>query len=211
LNPKQIGGRTPRQRLLLGGLLFSCLAVIGCNWEMRDDSRIKPLEPSPAFNDRRSSRPIEPGTVARTNLRIDRSAATAAPPAPNGLLPDGQPTNEFPYPITRELLARGQNRYNIYCSMCHARDGAGNGMVVQRGFPPPPSYHIERLRRAPVGHFYDVITNGYGVMYSFSDRVQDPADRWAIAAYIRVLQLSQNAGLEDVPPEELQKMQGVQP
>lgn len=98
------------------------------------------------------------------------------------------------------LLQRGQERYRIYCTPCHSELGDGHGMVVQRGFPQPPSYLLDRLRRAPVQHFYDVITNGYGAMYSFADRVQ-PSDRWAIAAYIRALQLSQAATQDDVPPD----------
>jgi len=99
------------------------------------------------------------------------------------------------------LLQRGQERYRIYCTPCHSELGDGHGMIVQRGFPPPPSYDIERLRQAPVQHFYDVITNGHGAMYSFAERVQ-PADRWAIAAYIKALQRSQNASVADVPPDQ---------
>ena len=104
-------------------------------------------------------------------------------------------------PVTLELLQRGQERFRIYCTPCHSELGDGRGMIVQRGFPPPPSYHIERLRTTPVQHFYDVITNGHGAMYSFANRVQ-PADRWAIAAYIRALQRSQNATLADLPADQ---------
>jgi hypothetical protein len=111
----------------------------------------------------------------------------------------------FPFPITRQVLERGRDRYNIYCTPCHDYTGSGRGMIVQRGFPPPPSYPIERLRQAPVGHFFDVITNGYGAMYSYKARIP-PADRWAIVAYIRALQMSQHATLEDVPPEERAKL-----
>jgi mono/diheme cytochrome c family protein len=103
--------------------------------------------------------------------------------------------------VTLALLERGQERYRIYCAPCHSELGDGNGMIVQRGFPPPPSYHIERLRLAPPQHFYDVITQGYGAMYSFAERVQ-PADRWAIAAYIRALQRSQSASLAELSPAE---------
>ena len=101
-------------------------------------------------------------------------------------------------PVTLALIERGQDRFRIYCTPCHSELGDGHGMVVQRGFPPPPSYHTDRLRQAPVQHFYDVITNGYGAMYSFADRVQ-PADRWAIAAYIRALQLSRRAAVAELP------------
>ena len=106
-----------------------------------------------------------------------------------------------PPPVTLALLERGQERYRIYCTPCHSELGDGRGMIVQRGFPAPPSFHIDRLRAAPPQYFYDVITQGHGVMYAFADRVQ-PADRWAIAAYIRALQRSQHASLADVPPAE---------
>jgi len=112
----------------------------------------------------------------------------------------------FPFPITAEVLARGQERFNIYCSPCHGRLGTGLGMVTQRGFKrPPPSYHIDRLRASPVGYFYDVITNGFGLMQDYAAQIE-PRDRWAIVAYIRVLQRSQNATLIDVPPEERAKL-----
>ena len=104
-------------------------------------------------------------------------------------------------PVTLALLERGQERFRIYCTPCHSELGDGHGMVVQRGFPPPPSYHIDRLRQAPVQHFYDVMTQGYGAMYSFANRVQ-PEDRWAIAAYIRALQRSQDATVADVAPDQ---------
>jgi mono/diheme cytochrome c family protein len=104
-------------------------------------------------------------------------------------------------PVTTELLNRGQERHRIYCAPCHSELGDGQGMIVQRGFPPPPSYHIDRLRQAPPQYFYDVITDGHGAMYSFADRVQ-PQDRWAIAAYIRALQASQNAALGQLAPEQ---------
>src|SRR5439155_22904921 len=113
----------------------------------------------------------------------------------------------FPIEVTRKVLERGRERYDIYCSPCHARTGEGNGMIVQRGFPPPPSYHIDRLRQAPVGHFYDVITHGYGIMYSYANRVS-VEDRWAIAAYIRALQLSQNVKVDELPPRERAKLEG---
>ena len=111
-----------------------------------------------------------------------------------------------PPPVTLALLQRGQERYRIYCTPCHSELGDGHGMIVQRGFPAPPSFHVARLREAPVQHFYDVITNGYGVMYSFSYRVQ-PVDRWAIAAYIRALQHSQNASITDLTPKQKAALQ----
>jgi mono/diheme cytochrome c family protein len=111
-------------------------------------------------------------------------------------------------PVTREVLLRGQERFNIYCAPCHGRSGEGNGMIPQRGYPSPPSYHTERLRTVPVGHFFDVITRGYGVMYSYANRVE-PADRWAIAAYIRALQLSHDAKISDVPNEDRAQLEAT--
>ncbi len=116
---------------------------------------------------------------------------------PDGVVQYREPSIKAP-PLTIALLERGQERFRIYCTPCHSELGDGHGMVVRRGFPPPPSYHIDRLREAPIQHFYDVITHGYGAMYPFADRVQ-PDDRWAIAAYIRALQRSQSASIEDVP------------
>jgi mono/diheme cytochrome c family protein len=113
-------------------------------------------------------------------------------------------------PVTRDVLARGRERYNIYCTPCHDRLGEGRGMIVQRGFPPPPSYHIDRLRQAPVGHFYSVITNGYGTMYSYASRIS-PEDRWAITAYIRALQLSQQAKVSDLPEDDRRHLAAEQP
>jgi len=130
--------------------------------------------------------------VALGNLRTD--------PLLYAGLENGQPAATFPFTITQTVLQQGQERYNIFCTPCHGYDGYGKGMIVQRGFSPPPSFHQDRLRTAPVGHFFDVITNGYGAMYSYGDRIP-PADRWAIIAYIRALQLSQDAKLADVPPE----------
>ncbi|HVU33803.1 MAG TPA: cytochrome c [Opitutaceae bacterium] len=111
---------------------------------------------------------------------------------------DGKLLNAIPVPVTPELLARGQQRFNIYCAVCHGPDGYGDGIVVRRGFPAPPSYHDARLRNAPVGHFFQVMTRGYGAMYSYADRLT-ANDRWAVAAYIRALQLSQHARVADLP------------
>jgi mono/diheme cytochrome c family protein len=176
-------------------------ALAGCNWEMRNDARLKPLEPSPVFDDGRSSRPLQPGTVARGQLREDDAFYTG--------MKDGQPVAEIPVPVDRPLLELGRQKFNVYCSVCHGADGAGGGMVVKRGFPAPPSYHIDRLRRVPIGHFFNVITNGYGVMFPHADRVTQ-RERWAIAAYIRTLQFSQYAKPADVPAAEMQKLQSTQ-
>jgi mono/diheme cytochrome c family protein len=155
-----------------------------------------PLEASDFFDDGGSSRTVVANAIPRGGLRLDKHFF-------NGT----SGTNlvaTFPFPISRTTLERGRERFDIYCAPCHGRAGEGNGMVVQRGFPAPPSYHSDRLRDAPVGHFYGVITHGYGIMSSYAQRV-DPPDRWAIVAYIRALQLSRHAKLNDVPPEELEK------
>ena len=161
----------------------------------------KPLRKNDFFQDNRmASRPLVPHTIALGQLEADSSFYTG--------LVGSNLVADFPFPITRAVLERGQERFNIYCAVCHGRTGDGNGMVVQRGFPPPPSYHIDRLREAPVGHFFDVMTRGYGIMYSYAARVE-PQDRWAIAAYIRVLQLSHDAKLADVPPAERSRLEAA--
>lgn len=182
--------------------LWMALGVLlaGCGVNMRDGAKLYPLEPSSFFADNKSSRELVPNTVARGQLRDDQAFFT-------GKL-DGKPVDTFPFPITEEVLRRGQDRYNIFCSVCHGASGYANGMIVQRGFSPPPSFHIDRLRAAPPGYFYDVITNGFGRMYSYASRI-NPRDRWAIIAYIRALQLSQNARIDDVPPDQRAKLQGA--
>lgn len=153
----------------------------------------RPLAQSNFFADKRAARPIIEGTVARGELDADSYFQTGK---------IGNTDGDFmPFPATAEVLARGQQRFNIYCSPCHSEVGDGNGMIVQRGYQHPPSYHIDRLRKAPIGYFFDVITNGYGRMPDYAAQV--PArDRWAIAAYIRALQLSQDATSADVPAGE---------
>jgi hypothetical protein len=169
------------------------LALSGCRQDMQDQPRYKPLRISHFFSDERSSRPLVPGTVARGYLKEDTYFYTG--------FVGKDPGNEMPFPVTREVLERGRERYNIYCAPCHSRTGDGNGMIVQRGYRRPPSYHIDRLRQAPLGHFFDVITNGFGAMPDYDAQVQ-PADRWAIIAYIRALQLSQDAPTSVVPAGE---------
>jgi len=171
-------------------ILVAVFLLTGCQQRMADQPRYKPLAMSEFFGDERSARPLIEGTVARGDLRADEHFYTGKV---NGKLVDA-----FPFPITREILLRGQERFNIYCSPCHDRMGTGQGMIVNRGYRPPPSYHTERLRTAPVGHFFEVITSGFGLMPDYAQQVP-PADRWAIIAYIRALQLSQNAKLSDVP------------
>ncbi len=170
---------------------MSALGVLtGCRLDMQDQPRFKPLRRSDFYEDGRSSRPLVPGTVARGQLREDTYFYT-------GL--NGKEAGDYlPFPATREVLERGRERYNIYCAPCHARTGEGNGMIVQRGYRRPPSYHIDRLRKAPLGHFFDVMTNGFGAMPDYAAQVQ-AYDRWCIAAYIRALQFSQNAPESLVP------------
>lgn len=180
----------------------ACLAGValllsGCRMDMHIQPKYLPDWPTKFFSDGRSDRQPVPGTVARGELRVDELMYSGTE---NGVL-----SNRFPFPITRADLERGRERYNIYCAPCHDYSGTGRGMIVRRGFPQPPSYMLPRLRSAPVGHFYQVMTNGIGKMYSYSARVS-PADRWRIAAYIRVLQLSRNATLQDVPEPERQKL-----
>ena len=159
---------------------------------MHDQPRYKPLAGTDFFGDGRSARPAVEGTVARGYLRIDSARYT-------GKIGD-QEVDVFPFPITRADVLRGQDRYNVYCAPCHSRIGDGNGMVVRRGFRQAASYHTQKMLKAPVGHFFDVITNGFGAMPSYASRIA-PDDRWRVAAYIRVLQLSENARLEDVPAD----------
>lgn len=182
---------------------------------MTDQPRYQTYERSLFFDDSLSARPIQEGTVARSVPRTDFYAGTnpyydeegAFLGGPNATSADYEArlAQAFPFEVTREVLERGQQRYNIYCAPCHGRTGNGQGMIVQRGLRAPVSYHTERLRNAPVGHFYNVISNGYGAMYSYEARVA-PADRWAIVAYIRALQLSQHASLEDVPTDQRSDM-----
>src|SRR5579863_8268713 len=167
--------------------------LAGCRQDMQDQPRYKPLAATDFFGDGRSARPLVEDTVARGHLRLDDALYT-------GKSGDTD-VDTFPFPITRADLMRGQERFNVYCSPCHSRLGDGQGMIVLRGFKQPPSYHIQRLIEAPVGHFFDVMTNGFGAMPSYASRVA-PDDRWRVIAYIRVLQLAQGASLSDVPPDQ---------
>jgi cytochrome c553 len=189
---------------LARGLSVVCLGAIvvllgGCRLDMHIQPKYLPYEATDFFSDGRSERQPVPGTVARGQLRVDELLYSGTE--------NGVESDRFPFPITRADLERGRERFNVYCTPCHDYTGSGRGMIVQRGFPQPPSYHIQRLREAPVGHFYQVMTNGFGAMYSYAARVE-PADRWRIAAYIRVLQLSQNAKIDDVPEADRPKLAG---
>jgi hypothetical protein len=153
----------------------------------------RPYTPSDVFADGSSARPLPADTVARGHIQDDTLLFT-------GKDSTGQDSDEFPFSITRDMLQRGRDRFEIYCVPCHGFTGNGDGLVVQRGFNPPPSYNSDRLRQAPVGHFFDVVTNGFGSMPSYAAQLP-VRDRWAIIAYIRALQLSQNANISDAPPE----------
>lgn len=180
--------------------LSLCVFLNACRQDMHDQAKFEPLEQSTFFGDDRSSRAPVEGTVARGQLRDDDR------------LFRGRIGTEFitgiPVPVNDRLLLRGQQRFNIYCAPCHDTTGSGNGMIVQRGFKRPPSYHIDRLRQAPDGYLYDVISNGFGAMAGYADQIP-VNDRWAITAYIRALQLSQHATIGDVPPQEREKLERV--
>ena len=178
------------------------MAATACRQDMHNQPRYKALAESAFVSDHRSERPQVEGTIARGHLRTD-------PARYSGKFGDAD-VDAFPFPITRADLQRGQERFNIYCSPCHSRVGDGNGLVVQRGFRQPPSYYIDRLRQAPVGHFFDVITNGFGAMASYATRVA-PDDRWRIIAYIRALQLSESATINDVPADQRQNLPAEAP
>lgn len=172
-------------------LLLGLLILAGCRQDMHDQPRFKPLAESDFYADLRSSRTPVDGTVARGQLHEDAYFYTGKIGAnPGNYMPSEVPVNE-------ETLARGRERFNIYCAPCHSRVGDGNGMVVQRGYRHPPTYHQDRLRQAPLGYFFDVITNGFGAMPDYAAQIP-PQDRWCIVAYIRALQLSQNATSADV-------------
>jgi mono/diheme cytochrome c family protein len=181
--------------------LVAAVLLAGCRQDMHDAPRYEPLESSTFFADGRASRLPVANTVARGQLREDEHLYT-------GKIA-GQPAAEFPMAVTPAMMARGQERFNVFCSPCHGRTGEGNGMIVQRGFRKPPSYHEERLRTAPVGYLFDVMTNGFGAMQDYAAQVP-VADRWAIAAYIRAIQLSHHATIDDVPADRRGELDRVQ-
>lgn len=186
---------SPLRHIAAVALVAASLFAAGCRQDMHDQPKYKPFVATDFFGDGRSARPLIQGTVARGDLREDSHFYL-------GKVKDAYAT-ALPMPVTRELLAHGQTRFNIYCSPCHGRLGNGEGMVAQRGFKYPPSFHQDRLRGEPVGYFFDVITHGFGVMPSYASRIP-VADRWAIVAYVRALQLSQNAKMDDVPAAQRQ-------
>ena len=182
-------------------IAFGFCALAGCKQKMADQPRYEPLARSTFFQDDRAARPLVEGTVARGQLRSDEHLYLGKE--------GGKTVDRFPFPVSLAVLTRGQQRFNIYCSPCHDRVGTGQGMIVRRGYRAPPSFHIDRLRQAPAGYFFDVMSNGFGVMPDYAQQIQ-PEDRWAIVAYIRALQLSQHATLADVPDDQRQQL-GIKP
>lgn len=205
------------KRIRVGCLLLTAYCLLssacGVRFDMQDQPRYKAYKHSDFFSDGRGSRDLPEGTVARGLLKENKALHTGKIDNPNLNVQVETTTNaagntivtsfpnaidEFPIPVTKELVDRGQERFNIYCIVCHGPVGSGDGMIVRRGFGAPPTYHDDRLRNAPVGHFFDVITNGWGKMNGYGAQIS-AADRWAIVSYIRTLQVSQN-------PDEMLKM-----
>ena len=168
------------------------LALAACRQDMHDAPRYEPLEANTFFANGSASRMLVANTVARGQLNEDRHLY-------EGVV-DGRPAQTFPMPVTADVMARGHERYDVFCSPCHGRTGVGNGMIVERGFRRPPSFHDDRLRNAPVGYYFDVMTHGFGAMQDYAAQVP-VADRWAITAYIRALQTSRAATIADVPAD----------
>jgi len=218
----EVRSRKPKAYAFVGSILISvfCILAAGCGvrLDMQDQPRYEAYKKSDFFPNNTAMRHLPEGTVARGHLKENKAFYTGQIDNPNMNVQVETTTNaagntivtsfpnaidEFPVPVTRELIDRGQDRYNIYCIVCHGATGSGDGMIVRRGFTPPPTYHDDRLRNAPVGHFFDVMTKGWGKMNSYADKLS-PADRWAIVAYIRALQVSQN-------PEELMRVNTAKP
>ena len=185
------------------GLVALELALTGCDMQdMYEEPKYTPLQPSAFFTDQRSARPLVPDTVAQDQLRTNVIFYTGKSGTNLAVV--------LPVLLTKDVLKRGEERFDIFCAPCHDRLGNGNGMIVQRGYRQPPSFHIPRLREAPIGHFFDSMSNGFGAMPDYAGQIS-PDDRWAIAAYIRALQFSQHATLADVPMEQRQKLEATQP
>lgn len=179
--------------------LLCGLFLAGCRQDMHDQPKYRPFRKSDFFGDGRSARPLVSGTVARGELRDDLLFASGKSGTAFA--------DTFPMPVDEPLLRRGQERFRIYCSPCHGLLGRGDGVIVRRGYRQPSSYHVDRLRQQPAGYFFDVISHGFGVMPDYAPQIP-LKDRWAIVAYIRALQLSQNASLADVPPPARAELEG---
>jgi mono/diheme cytochrome c family protein len=181
-------------------LILVAAAALSCRQDMFDQPKLRPLQASTFFEDGRASRPLPEDTVPRGAPLGDDLLSTGRVA--------GEVVDRFPFPITAAILDRGQERFDVFCSPCHGRTGNGDGMIVQRGFKVPPSFNSDRLRQAPAGHFFEVMTRGFGVMYDYRSRIT-PEDRWAIAAYIRALQLSQHAGADDLDAAKAEAAQAA--
>ena len=177
--------------------MLAVAALTGCRQDMHDTPRAKPLRQSVFFKNMSSARPAVEGTIARGTLQDDAEFFTGK----NGALP----ADALPFELTAQVLDRGEERFNIFCAPCHDVSGNGRGMIVRRGYRQPPSFHVDRLQQSPIGHFYDVMTNGFGAMPDYRAQIT-PRDRWAIAAYVRALQLSQHAPAAEFPQEERDKL-----
>lgn len=204
MSSRSAGARTarPRRALAVLALVGASVALGACRQDMHDTPRYNPLQASTFFADGRSARMPVPNTVARGFLREDEHFYTGRV--------DGELVDEFPMAVTADLMQRGQERFNIFCAPCHGQTGVGAGMIVQRGFRAPPSFHDERLRDESVGYFFDVMTNGFGAMQDYASQVP-VADRWAIAAYLRALQLSRQATIDDVPAARRAELEAPDP
>jgi mono/diheme cytochrome c family protein len=181
---------TEKMRVVIA--VIALMAAAGCRQDMHDAPRYEAFEASTTFADGRASRTAPTGTVARGWLREDEALYTGKV--------NGEVVDQYPFAISAADLSRGQQRFNIYCTPCHGRLGDGNGMVVQRGLRQAASYHQDRLRQEKLGYFYDVITNGFGAMQGYAEQIP-VRDRWLIVAYVRTLQLSQHASIDDVPAD----------
>lgn len=177
---------------------LAALSMTGCMRDMQNQPKYKNLRGSDFFANGQSVRAQEEGTLAQGQLRQD-------PHFFEGKV-NGEFVKNFPIPVDRPLLERGRERFDIFCAVCHGKTGEGDGMVVQRGFPTPPSYHIDRLRESPDGYFYDVITNGFGRMYGYASEIE-PRDRWAIVAYVRALQRSRHTALGELSEAEREALE----
>ena len=191
-------GQSGRRATALLLATAALLLLAGCRADMQNQPYQRPLVESDFYADKRAARPLVEGTVSRGNERADTYFYTGKIGSDDG--------NFMPYPVTAEVMHRGQQRFNIYCAPCHGETGDGNGMIVQRGFKRPPSYHNDRLRKAPIGYFFDVMTNGFGAMPDYAAQIK-AEDRWAITAYVRALQLSEHATIADVPPADRSRVQ----
>jgi mono/diheme cytochrome c family protein len=177
---------------LWGCALAAGLFATGCRQDMHDQPKFKPYAKSDFFADQRSARPLVEGTIARGHLRDDAVLYTGKA--------DGKPVEAFPFAVTAEVMARGRERFDIFCSPCHGRTGAGDGMIVRRGYRKPPTFHQDRLRQSAPGYTFDVITSGFGAMPDYAQQIP-VRDRWAIVAYVKALQRSQHAAASALPAE----------